>query len=450
MEYDHEIVKGDLDLSKLDLPKQQVDRTYDEKEIYGLPETSKVVTSPIRINDSTFDGSITCDNMIFNKIIDLSGSNFSKNVHLRGATFNSYVDFSNSIYNSTADFSHSTYNEAVHLSGKYNGTADFSYSRYNDDAYFSSDFSSSKYIPGSTYNGLAYFSKSTYNGPAYFWNSDYNDYVGFHDSTYNASVYFSHFVPGPGYFSYSTYNGKADLTGSTYNGKADFSGSTFNKEAWFWDSTYNGDVDFRDTNFKGSAEFFVEGFPGSSIFRSYLLLTRAHFSNLIIHWNDVNSLICEDGTTYLSLIKNARDSEQFEASDGIYYQYRVWRQTQRSWSDWSKYSDMAAWASCGYGVKPRYTFFFALGILLVFGFPYLYFMRKNDYFRKMGLKQQLSESFWFSAMVLLSVPNELYPEKSYKNYASKIRYNLPVLERLIGWGLLIVFINTMSRVMIHY
>ena len=75
------------------------------------------------------------------------------------------------------------------------------------------------------------------------------------------------------------------------------------------------------------------------------------------------------------------------------------------------------------------------------------------------------ESLAFSAVALFSLPRELYPygDDIYLKFIKqsinitlirrKIRVSyrfLVFLERLIGWSLLILFINTLSRVMIRY
>ncbi len=45
VEYDHVIVRGDLDLSKSDLPERYVSRTTYEIDRLGLSETPKVINS---------------------------------------------------------------------------------------------------------------------------------------------------------------------------------------------------------------------------------------------------------------------------------------------------------------------------------------------------------------------------------------------------------------------
>jgi hypothetical protein len=89
------------------------------------------------------------------------------------------------------------------------------------------------------------------------------------------------------------------------------------------------------------------------------------------------------------------------------------------------------------------------GILILFTTIYFVLGWYKD-LNKMGLKN-LSQSFWFSFIVLLSAPKELYPLKTefYESYSEHIKY-WPIIERIIGWSLLLLLINTLSRVMIRY
>ena len=148
--------------------------------------------------------------------------------------------------------------------------------------------------------------------------------------------------------------------------------------------------------------------------------------------------------TYLGLIKNFKDYGQFDDADDCYYTYRS-RNMKNS------FSDTLAQYSCGFGVRWLQTIYFGIFWLVSFGLLYFLMITTQRGFKKEMIVKQLLNSFWFSAMVLLSVPSELYPRRNpiYKEYASKIKYHLPILERLIGWGILILFINTLSRTMLH-
>ena len=112
VEYDHVKVKGDLDLSKSSLQTN--------------------ITSPIRINDSAFDGVVSFNYTNLDESIDLSGSNFTKKASFRGATFS--------------------------------GNADFSYVTFSGDASFR----------GATFSGDASFRGATFGGNAYFRDSSFN------------------------------------------------------------------------------------------------------------------------------------------------------------------------------------------------------------------------------------------------------------------------------------
>jgi hypothetical protein len=82
VEYDHVIITGDLNLSKLGLQSKYIDRSGIEKPS-GLLKGIKIVRSLIRINDSVIDG-----------IVDFSSTILENSTNFRGTVFNSTVDFS--------------------------------------------------------------------------------------------------------------------------------------------------------------------------------------------------------------------------------------------------------------------------------------------------------------------------------------------------------------------
>jgi len=150
------------------------------------------------------------------------------------------------------------------------------------------------------------------------------------------------------------------------------------------------------------------------------------------------------------LIKNFRDLEKYEIADEVYYEYRQWRQDEKSWSDISKYIDILGRITCGYGVRVSQTIESAMIIFVIFGVIYsikcwrMYRINSN-------LLKIIKEGFLLSLIILLSAPGELYPPgvEDYRDKTRDIKY-WPILERLIGWGLMLLLINTLSRVMIRY
>lgn len=73
VEYDHVIVKGDLDL--------------------GQEGQWTNITSPIRINDSIFNGPVSFNYTTLEETVDLSGSNFTGNAFFHVSLFRGGADF---------------------------------------------------------------------------------------------------------------------------------------------------------------------------------------------------------------------------------------------------------------------------------------------------------------------------------------------------------------------
>jgi hypothetical protein len=70
VEYDHVIVKGDLDFRQLKgLPTKHIERTPFEIEKYRPSKSKEIVISPIRINDSMVDGGAYLKDILFREPI---------------------------------------------------------------------------------------------------------------------------------------------------------------------------------------------------------------------------------------------------------------------------------------------------------------------------------------------------------------------------------------------
>ena len=132
---------------------------------------------------------------------------------------------------------------------------------------------------------------------------------------------------------------------------------------------------------------------------------------------------------------------RYDEADDAYYKYR--------YSNMVTILDYMSWLSCGFGVRWMHTIGSGFGVLIFF--TVLYFVLGWYKALNKADLQTLHRSFWFSLIVLLSAPKELYPLETtfYDNYSTNIKY-WPVVERIIGWSLLILLINTLSRVMIRY
>ena len=64
VEYERVTIVGDLDISKLELPKVFVARTDEEKDYYSLTDNAKLVISPIKITDCLILGSLNLNETV--------------------------------------------------------------------------------------------------------------------------------------------------------------------------------------------------------------------------------------------------------------------------------------------------------------------------------------------------------------------------------------------------
>ena len=186
VEYDHVIVKGDLDLSKLDRPKRPVSRSSSEIQWLSLSENATIVSSPIRIIDSTIKGNVYFSNAIFDNSVNFMSSNFKGTADFRGSAFNGYTVFMGSAFNGTANFRRSVFNGTANFDGSaFNGYADFDGSAFNGTANFwgsafnSSDFSSVQFdklvsFDDARLNGSTSFNSSRFKEDALFEGADFN------------------------------------------------------------------------------------------------------------------------------------------------------------------------------------------------------------------------------------------------------------------------------------
>jgi hypothetical protein len=123
-----------------------------------------------------------------------------------------------------------------------------------------------------------------------------------------------------------------------------------------------------------------------------------------------------------------------------------------------------AWLSCGYGVRWQYTILSGIMMIALFGvyfeFNYLAGTTANVLLKRNAQSQNPSisnlwrstkKSISFSSMILLSLPSDWFPYGK-EEYSKLVKSHLyaAILERLIGWGLMLLLIGTLTRLMVRY
>ena len=86
VEYDHVIVEGDLDLGKMELPRDEQEKPH--RLVQELSENVTIGSAPVRINDSTIEGSVSSNNSIFINSINFKESCFNDDANFIRSDFN--------------------------------------------------------------------------------------------------------------------------------------------------------------------------------------------------------------------------------------------------------------------------------------------------------------------------------------------------------------------------
>jgi hypothetical protein len=281
---------------------------------------------------------------------------------------------------------------------------------------------------------------------------------------------------------YSEIKGDVFFDNSVFNQLVDFDGTVFNKAANFSKSHFRGDAGFSDAQFLGEASFlrchfsvdanfsrakFNDADFGQAAFeRNFLLnnskiytlrLSDAHFmdgsnihlkdfnfNRIQVRWNTLKGHVPFNGSVYLTLTKNFRNLEQFEDEDQCYYRYRREKQSRQG-SRKKKLIDWLVWLSCGYGVRPSHTIILSFAVILFFGVFYWAGNALIDV-RPPGENAIGSISFgnaiYFSSMEFLG--------RSPQNLNVLVGYEiLTIVETLVGWLLMALFLVTLSKVMLR-
>jgi len=278
-------------------------------------------------------------------------------------------------------------------------------------------------------------------------------------------------IKGDVFFDHAVFSGLVDFDGTKFTGAANFSGSLFSEDAGFSESEFEGLAGFSRAHFATEANFSRARFNDADFGRasfdgifhlvnakvytlklsdaqfagsSALHLKDFNYSRIDVRWNTIREHIPYNGSVYLMLIKNFRNLEQYEDQDDCYYQYRRERQS-RSHKPVAGLFDRLAWLSCGYGVRPSHTVLLSLAIILLFtGVFWAAGALQPDggsaHIR--GTSVSITDAFYFSSMQFLG--------KTPQNFSIAEGYEFfTVIETLLGWILMALFLVTMSRVMLR-
>lgn len=453
VEYDEIIIEGDLNLADPDL---KLDKDLDGRIL---------INSQIMITKSVIKGCVYFNKCIFQEI-----------------------DFENTIFCKSADFSGSVLREKTNfekshfkMDAFFNGTQFEKYAQFNHVKFCSevsferATFNSSSYFKNAMFRERANFIEAKFRGDIYFIEAKFENEANFHKTEFGK------------YISKETVSGWTEFEAAEFKMDANFSGSEFRGYTSFIKAKFNRNSDFQEAQFISNKEekvwisFYEAKFSETANFlgihfSKYVNFGRSKFSILELHWHDIKDFVDpsqgespknqtelasqEKDAFYLALVKNYKDLGWFKDADDCYYQYRTDSKNSKKMIrgknlNWSKFMDYVAWFSCGYGVRPSYTIFMGIIIILIFGGIFELgnaIKSEPSILDKSGVNNSLSnipkqdisfiDSAYFSFMAFLGKsPRNLF---AYGNFGY-----VALAENIIGWLLMALFLVTLGRVMIR-
>jgi hypothetical protein len=450
-----------------------------------------------------FAGTANFKQAIFGKTANFWQAKFDADSIFEKADFIGYASFLNSSFGGNADFRQSEFKEELTFersrfgghciflnssfqkkgnfsSAQFVGVANFDDVLLNDAIFWDAQFHQTSYI-GAKFEGDAHFERSRFIDAAIFTRSEFSGVANFKLAVFNRPANFEHVqFSGSVHFSGAQFVEDATFEEARFDGDASFSSARFEAKALLKGAKFVQDARFLGARFAESADFtgceFHKnlGMENARIYTMRLLKTvfasesrislhGSDFVRLEVRWPSIKEKLVYDGAVYLALIKNFRNMEWFEDADDCYFQYRRNSQSEKKFYsryrgmpsvNWSKLLDCMAWISCGYGVRPKYTVF--LSILLIVLFAGLFWtgdsivvehinstakgahLAEDDQIKSLSFADHL----YFSAMIFTA-------KTQVKWYPAGIYRYLATIESVLGWLLMALFLVTLGRTMIR-
>jgi uncharacterized protein YjbI with pentapeptide repeats len=281
-------------------------------------------------------------------------------------------------------------------------------------------------------------------------------------------------IKGDVFFDHSSFSQLVDFDGTVFTKAANFSDSHFQEDAGFSESQFQGEANFSRAHFGTEANFsrakFNDADFGRARFDKNLNLSNAkiytlklsdaqftdgsniylkdfNFNRIVIRWSSIRGHLPFNGSVYLTLTKNFRNLEQFKDEDDCYYQYRKEKQG-RTKRPFSKAADGLMWLACGFGVRPAHTVLLSVAIIVLFtgifwaGHALELVSSEQNSHLAASTGVSLGNALYFSSMEFLGrSPQNLMILEGFEY--------LTVIETLMGWLLMALFLVTLSKVMLR-
>jgi hypothetical protein len=426
--------------------------------------------NPIKITNSVFKDNVSCRGTTFHGEVDFENTTFRKNAIFNETKFMTRANFNSTHFLGGAIFNMSRFEDGGTFDFAYfNNTADYESVWFDKFAtFYNATFMSDAQFAFSLFDGAyANFESVSCLGNAYFYGSQFNTYCAFSNSRLDkiADFHATKYSDGAGFIQ-AQFLGPASFARSRFIADSLFYQAFFNDTATFSNANFEGPVFFNGTIFSRNANFDNVQFlspadMSNAAFKSdlqmnntkitrmvfdgatfgeatRLYLAKADINRLMVGWSQIRGIINFDSAAYLSLIKNYKDLGQSSDANECYYELRYLNQGRKP-IGFSKFLDVLAWLTCGYGVRPQYALFCGLVVIIIFASIY-WFGRGVEGFHDIHGHQLMIASFFYSTIAFTANSKGLPLRGRYKY--------LGIAEGIIGWLLMALFLVTLGRLII--
>ena len=443
---------------------------FDRVVVIGDLNLIKPIYDSITFTNSIIKGNISCEGKTINDDVDFENTSFFGNAQFNDTKFLGPANFNNSrfygqanfntsrfpdggtfdfvSFGKTADFANSWFDKfGTFYNATFFGPAQFTFSEFNG-AYI--NFESSSFYENADFSGDQFSAYATFDNSIFMKNADFHgtkfsNGASFYGDTFYETANFirSHFIEDL-LFSHAYFNSSALFLNAKFDGPAFFNQSTTRGDALFDNALFQAPADLSSTRFekdlsmnstKISKMVLDDASFGES---SRIFLGKADINRLMVSWSLIQDKLSFDSSAYPSLVKNYKDLGLGNDANDCYYEYRYLSQGRKPIGV-SKFLDVVAWLSCGYGVRPHYTLLLGFFVILIFAFI-LGAGRCIVGSSELHGWHLALDSLYFSAIAFTANSKGL-PLKGHYKY-------LGIVEGIIGWLLMALFLVTLGRLII--
>jgi hypothetical protein len=406
------------EIAASDFVKQLYDNisiNYKDVEIIGdiYLDKIKIISCPIKIQNSVINGAIVCADIIFKDEINFDNVIFRNKVLLIGKKFKSKVRIINSVFNND-----------VYISATFEKSVQFDASKFNKIMVFNSDFFQDLSFQKVKFRKETKFKKNTFYKTANFIGDYFRESVIFRDTVFK---------------------GEAEFGWTQFGYNACFDNVQFEDIAVFSKSFFGGLTNFNRVKFN-DAEFF------DIMFSNGLNLNSIEFEKLYLHWEAIEDKFNYNNKLMEDLISNYNKLNWSLDKEKCYYSLR--NHIRRNSDLNSKLDiinrisrmrrirvyDSLEWIISGYGLKPQRIIYSIAFIITFFGI--IFYVLGGISGTETSSNSQ-NDPFVNAIIFSLSVFISRFPTDL--KSIDLLTNCIALLEAILGWILLAIFINSINN-----